>query len=139
MESCWLSLEESDNDLVQFWTYFLAALKTCRARLGEALAQSIWAQPNSVVIKTFLIGMVNEIAQLDGRLVLVLDDFHLIQNEAILDGLTFLIEHLPVQLHLVLLSRAVPLLPLSRWRARSQITEINQNDLRFNQVETDAF
>lgn len=139
LKFCWLSLEESDNDPSLFWTYFLAALQTCRARLGEALAQSIWAQPNPVVIKSFLIGLVNEIAQLDDRLVLVLDDLHLIQNEAILDNLIFLIEHLPVQLHLVLLSRAVPPLPLSRWRARGQITEMNQNDLRFNPVETESF
>jgi LuxR family maltose regulon positive regulatory protein len=139
LKYCWLSLDESDNDLAQFWTYFLAALQTCQERLGESLVQSIWAQPNSVVIKSFLIGMVNEIAQLDGRLVLALDDFHLIHNEAILDGLTFLIEHLPVQLHLVLLSRAVPPMPSSRWRAHSQITEMNQNDLRFNRAETEAF
>lgn len=139
LKFCWLSLERSDNDPALFWTYFLAALQTSQARLGESLAQSIWAQPNSVVIKSFLIGLVNEIAQLAGRMVLVLDDFHLIQNEAILDGLNFLIEHLPVQLHLVLLSRVVPALPLSRWRARSQITEMNQNDLRFNRAETEAF
>ncbi len=139
LKFCWLSLEESDNDLALFWTYFLAALQTCQAKFGEGLAQSIWAQPNAVVIKSFLIGLINEIAQLDDRLVLVLDDFHQINNEAILDGLAFLVDHLPEQLHLVLLSRTVPPLPLSRWRARSQVTEINQNDLRFNAAETEAF
>jgi LuxR family transcriptional regulator, maltose regulon positive regulatory protein len=139
LKFCWLSLDESDNDPALFWTYLLAALQTCQARLGESLAPSIWAQPNPVVIRSFLIGLVNEIARLDGRLVLVLDDFHQIQAEVILDGLAFFVEHLPVQLHLVLLSRAVPPLPLSRWRARSQITEMNQNDLRFNPAETAAF
>jgi LuxR family maltose regulon positive regulatory protein len=82
---CWLALEESDNDPAQFWTYFLASLQTCQANLGASLAQSIWPQPNSAIVKLFLIGLVNEAANLEERLVIVLDDFHLIQNETILN------------------------------------------------------
>lgn len=136
---CWLTLDESDNDPAQFWTYLLAALQTGQAGLGAGLAQAVWAQPNPAVVKLFLIGLVNEIAGLAGRLVLVLDDFHLIQNEAILTGLTFLVEHLPAQLHLALLSRTVPALPLPRWRARDQVTWLQQTDLSFSPAETAAF
>jgi LuxR family maltose regulon positive regulatory protein len=136
---CWLSLEESDNDPAQFWTYFLSALQTGKAGLGEALAQSVWIQPSPPVVRSFLIGLVNEISGVDDHLVLVLDDFHLIQNEAILDGLTFLLEHHPPRFHLVLLSRTLPQLPLPRLRSRNQVTEIHQDDLRFSLAESHTF
>jgi LuxR family transcriptional regulator, maltose regulon positive regulatory protein len=136
---CWLSLEESDNDPGQFWTYLLAALQTAQAGLGEALAQSIWNQPGPAVIKAFLIGLVNEISEAEHHLILVLDDLHLIQNEAIFEGLAFLIEHHPPQLHLTLLSRTLPPLSLARLRSRNQVTELQQGDLRFTPAETFVF
>lgn len=136
---CWLSIEESDNDPGQFWTYFLSALQTGRPGLAQSLASSIWAQPNPTVIKTFLIGLVNELTALDVRLVVVLDDFHLIENEAILNELTFLIEHLPSQLHIIFVSRTVPPLPLARWRSRNQIKEIGQAEMHFSLSEAKTF
>jgi LuxR family maltose regulon positive regulatory protein len=136
---CWLSLEESDNDPAQFWTYLLAALQTAHAGLGEALAQSIWNQPGPAAIMSFLIGLVNEISGAQDHLILVLDDLHLIQNEAIFEGLDFLIEHHPPQFHLVLLSRTLPPLPLARLRSRNQVTELQQGELRFTPEEAFIF
>jgi LuxR family maltose regulon positive regulatory protein len=134
----WLSLDQEDNDPTRFWTYLLAALRNSHAGLGEATLRLLQA-PQPPPILTILTSLLNEIAALDEEIVLVLDDYHLISTPAIHEGLAFILEHQPPGLHLVLLTRADPPLPISQLRARSQLVELRQADLRFTPEETARF
>jgi LuxR family maltose regulon positive regulatory protein len=135
--SSWLSLDEEDNDPARFYAYLIAALERVLPGVGagaHSLLQSPQPPPRSVL--TLLI---NDLAAAPDRFVLVLDDYHTIEQPAIHDALTFLIEHQPPQMHLVLASRADPPLPLARLRTRGQMTEIRAVDLRFTPQEAAAF
>jgi LuxR family maltose regulon positive regulatory protein len=141
----WLSLDESDNDLTRFLVYVVAALQTVEADLGKG-ALSALESPQPPPAEVILTALINDIAALPDRMVLVLDDYHLIEAQPIHDALTFLVRHLPPPpsggsqppsggLHLVLASREDPPLPLARLRARGQLTELRATDLRFSSSE----
>ena len=132
--SGWLSLDDSDNDLTRFLNYLTAAPAQSISGLA---APVVGRTPAS--FEALLVPLINQLAGLDAPLVLVLDDYHLIADDAIHRALTFLIDHMPETLHLVVASRADPPLPLPRWRARRQLIEIRANDLRFTQAETAEF
>jgi len=134
----WLSLDEADNDLVRFLSYFIAALQTLWGEIGKdaLVALQSLEEVNTEVILTTLL---NEIAEFPENSVLVLDDYHLIESQPIDQALTFMLEHLPTQLHLVIASRIDPTLPLSRLRARGEMTEIRANNLRFTLEEASDF
>ncbi|MCL5994774.1 MAG: tetratricopeptide repeat protein [Chloroflexi bacterium] len=134
----WLSLEEHDNEPTRFWRYFVAALQTVVAGIGEAMAAML-AMPQPLPIQPLLATLLNEIAARPENILLVLDDYHLISQTETHDGLTFLLEHAPPNLHLVLVTRADPPLPLHRWRARGQLMEIRAAQLRFDLAESAAF
>ncbi|HEX6606805.1 MAG TPA: DUF2306 domain-containing protein [Chloroflexia bacterium] len=134
----WLSLDAADGEPARFLTYLVAALRTVAAPVGEDLLPALQAPqppPSEAILTTLL----NEIAAVPHRLVLVLDDYHLIDAHAIDEATTFLLEHLPPQLHLVIASREDPPLPLARLRARNQLTEVRAADLRFTPAEAAAF
>jgi len=134
----WLSLDESDNDLARFLAYFVAALRTVEAGIGKGVLitlQSPQPPPTEAVLPL----LINDIAALPDQILLVLDDYHLIETQPIHDALTFLLEHLPPQMHLVITTRSDPFLPLSRLRARNQMIDIRADDLRFSAQETAAF
>ncbi|MEW5961662.1 MAG: hypothetical protein AB1801_28425, partial [Chloroflexota bacterium] len=132
----WLSLDEGDNDPVRFWTYVIAALETVQAGLGANTLPLLRSfQPSLLEIAlTFLL---NDLAGLPYDVVLVLDDYHLIENSDIHAALTLLVDRLPPQLHLILTSRTDPPLPLARWRARRHLSELRAELLRFTLAETD--
>ena len=133
----WLSLDEGDNDPARFWAYFIAALQTVHAGLGgraQAVLQAAGQEP--LPLESFLTVLLNELAATPERLVLVLDDYHVILTPTIHEGLTFLLDHLPPQAQVILTSRADPPLPLARMRAKNEITEIRADDLRFTPDET---
>jgi LuxR family transcriptional regulator, maltose regulon positive regulatory protein len=133
----WLSLDDRDNDPTRFWTYVIAALRTAVDGIGgEALSLQ---QPPQAPTEAVLSTLLNELGRVDSDVVLVLDDFHLIENSEICDGLAFLLEHRPSQLHLVIATRADPDLPLARLRARGQLVEIRATDLRFTREECAAY
>jgi LuxR family maltose regulon positive regulatory protein len=132
----WLSLDESDNDLAGFWTYVISALQTALPGLGEG-AQSMLQAPQAPPVEVILTALVNELAAAP-PLVLVLDDYHVIVTSAIHASLTFLVEHLPPRVHVVLAGRADPSLPLARWRARGCLAELRAEDLRFEPEEATA-
>jgi LuxR family maltose regulon positive regulatory protein len=134
----WLSLDEEDNDATRFWTYLIAALQTVHANLGKEAVQLLQA-PQPPPAQTILTPLLNDIATFPDQIVLALDDYHVISSRAIHDGLSFLLEHQPRQLHLALSTRADPLLPLVRLRARGQLTELRANDLRFTSDEAATF
>jgi len=134
----WVSLDEGDNDPARFLAYFVAALQTIEAGIGEGVL-SVFQAPQPPPIEPVLMALINEIAPVPDHFALVLDDYHLIMAQPIHDGLAFLLDHLPLQLHLVIATRADPPLPLARLRARGQLTELRQSDLRFTTGETAAF
>lgn len=134
----WLSLDDADNDPARFWTYFAAALQTTASTVGVDL-QSAFQAPQPPAIESLLAAMINELAALADDLFLVLDDYHVIQSQPIHDGLGFLLDHLPPQVHLVIATRSDPPLHLARLRGRGQITELRLAELRFTAGEIAVF
>ncbi len=134
----WLSLDEDDNDPVRFFTYLIAAIETVQAGVG-ANAQALYQSPPSPPLKTVLTVLINDLVSIPVSFVLVLDDYHVINQAAIHEALTFLVDHLPPQMHLVIASRTDPPLPLARLRTRGQLTELRAADLRFTLDESLTF
>ena len=134
----WLSLDEGDNDTTRFFTHIVAALKTIEENIGESVVSSLNStqQPSTESILTVLL---NEIATIPYKFVLVLDDYHVIDSERIDDGLNFLLEHLPPQMHLVISTREDPQFHIGRLRARGHLIELRATDLRFTPSEAAAF
>lgn len=133
----WLSLDQRDNDPAVFWTYLVAALQTAVPGVGAgalSLLHSAHAASDEV-----LSTLLNDLHAVDGEVVLVLDDYQVIESRDVQDGMAFLLEHLPAQIHLVIASRADPGLPLARLRARGELVEIRASDLRFTPEEAAAY
>lgn len=134
----WLSLESGDNDLRRFLQYLLAALDPLRPGI-EAAARSLVQTAEHPDGEAVLTLTVNHFSCLVDDSVLVLDDYHQIEDPTIHASLTFLLEHIPPCLHLILLTRSDPPLPLARLRSRGRLTEIRADDLRFNNEEARTF
>ncbi len=136
--AAWLSLDEGDSDPTRFLTYFVAALQTMVANLGEGVLRALQS-PQPPPTESLLTGLLNEIATIPDDFVLVLDDYHAVDATPVDQVLTFLLEHLPPQMHLVITTREDPQLPLARLRARGQMTELRAADLRFTPAEAAGF
>jgi LuxR family transcriptional regulator, maltose regulon positive regulatory protein len=134
----WLSLDEGENDLARFLAYFVAALQTIAPQVGEGMLAALQA-PQLPPAAGLFTALLNEISALPQQMILVLDDYHVIEAPAVDQALTFLIEHLPPQLHLVIATREDPPLPLARLRVRDELTELRAADLRFTPAEAAAF
>lgn len=134
----WLSLDEGDNDPMGFLFYLIAALRQVNRGIGKAV-EAMFQSPQPLPSEVMLTALVNEIASFPESFLLVLDDYHVIHTPPIHQQIAFLIEHQPPQMHLILISREDPLLPLSRLRSRGQMLEIRQKDLRFTADETAEF
>jgi LuxR family maltose regulon positive regulatory protein len=134
----WLSLDEGDADPTRFLTYLVAALQTLAANIGEGMLHALQS-PQPPSIESILTVLLNEIAAIPEHFILVLDDYHSIDSEPIDQALSFLLEHQPPQMHLVIASREDPNLPLARLRVRGQLTELRAADLRFNPAEAADF
>lgn len=138
MRVAWFSLDEGDGDPARFWSHFIAAVQTLMPDIGEGALGALQS-PQPPPIESILTSLLNEIAALPGAFILVLDDYHLVDSQPIDDALTFLIERLPPQMHLVVVTREDPNLPLPRLRARAQLTELRVKDLRFTESEAAEF
>ncbi|MGB3715372.1 MAG: LuxR C-terminal-related transcriptional regulator [Candidatus Promineifilaceae bacterium] len=140
----WLSLEESDNDLHRFLGYLIAAFQRIDPAIGVDLP-SILESESSLPIESMLTSLLNDISVcgIDSspkqRFALVLDDYHLITELNIHEALDFLIDHIPPCMHLVIMTRVDPPMPLGRLRVQRQLTEIRETDLRFTLEETATF
>jgi len=134
----WVSLDDGDNDPLRFWAYFIAALQMLDAEIGRN-ALALMRTPSLPPIEAILTILLNEIAAFPDDFALVLDDYHAIDAKPIDAALTFLLEHLPRQMHLVITTREDPNLPLARLRARDQLTELRAADLRFTPAEAADF
>ena len=136
--AAWLSLDPADDDPGRFFTYLVAALQKVDENLGqeiEAVLRAGQLPPGDIISAA----LINDILEMDGRFLLVLDDFQLIQDEFILQVMRTMVANLPQALHLVLITREEPSLPLARLRANNQMTEIRAADLRFTSQETAVF
>lgn len=129
----WLSLDLADNDPARFWTYVVAAVQKACPGLDTCAVEliGVHADPRQVVLPTLL----NDLASLDERIVLILDDYHVVTNRAIHEEMAFFIERMPANLSLVIATRSDPPLPLARLRAGGHLLEIRADDLRFAEGE----
>ena len=136
----WLSLDAGDNDPTCFLTYLVAALQTVAPSIGEGILGILRATPSQPPnIELLLTTLLNELITISDNFILVLDDYHVIETQSLNRALTFLIGHLPPQLHLVIATREDPQLPLARLRVRGQLTELRAADLRFTPAEAAEF
>ena len=134
----WLSLDNDDNDLTRFLAYFVTALRALMPGFGDT-ALVLLQSPQPPLPKAVLTSLINDLGEFEAPFALALDDYHVITAPPIHEALTFLLDHLPLHIHVVLLTRADPPLPLPRLRARNQLTEIRAADLRFTEDETADF
>jgi LuxR family maltose regulon positive regulatory protein len=138
VKGVWISLDEADDDPARFAAYLTAALQSADAHAAQPDIDP-FESSGALLHESHLVHLINKVAELPTDLVLVLDDYHLIASQKIHDALTFLIDHLAHNLHLVLATRADPPLPLPRLRARGHLTEIRQSDLCFTTEEAANF
>jgi LuxR family transcriptional regulator, maltose regulon positive regulatory protein len=134
----WLSLDEGDSDPTRFLTYFITALQAVAPNIGEGLLNAL--QPiQSPPTESILTALLNTISTISDDFILVLDDYHLIDAKSVDHAITFLLEHQPAHMHLVITTREDPNLPLARLRASHQLTELRVADLRFTPSEIADF
>ena len=134
----WLSLDQGDSDLIRFLTYLIAALQKIVPNLASGTL-NVLQSPQPPPTETTLTSLINAVAALPKKIILVLDDYHLIEIQPIHDALDFILENLPPQMLLVVATREDPPIPLSRLRARGQMTELRAVDLRFTSSEATEF
>ena len=131
----WLSLDQRDNDPALFWTYLVTAVRTAVPEVGDAALQLLASSaPPEAALATLL----NDVEGLTVDLVLVLDDYHVVEAPEVHAGMTFVLEHQPPQLHLILATRVDPPLPMAQLRARGQLVAVRAGDLRFTPEEAAA-
>lgn len=136
--TAWLTLEPEDDDPIRFLRYLLGALQRAAVGLGSE-AQAMLAAPQAPAQEVVLTSLINELAARPDRLLLALDDYHVIQSLPIHQALSFLVEHLPGSLHLLIASREDPPLPLPRLEARGEALLIRERDLAFQEQEAGEF
>jgi LuxR family maltose regulon positive regulatory protein len=134
----WLSLDEDDNDLARFLVYMIAALRTIETNTGKGVLSQI-RSPQPPPAEEILTVLINELVAIPDRTILILDDYHLIDDQRIHDALSFLLARLPHQMHLIIATREDPDLPLARLRARGQLIELRAADLRLTSSEAAEF
>jgi LuxR family maltose regulon positive regulatory protein len=134
----WVSVDESDNDPARFLTYLITALQNVEEGIGEGVLASL-RSPEPPPVEAVVGALINELADLSREITIVFDDYHLIASEPVHEAVSFLLEHLPENVHLVVASRTDPPFSLPKLRARDQMTEIRAADLRFTSEEATAF
>jgi LuxR family maltose regulon positive regulatory protein len=134
----WLSLDENDNDPNRFLVYLITALRTIKDNFAKGLL-SAFQSPQSPPIEDVLTSLINKMAADPGEMILDLDDYHTIESTQVEDALTFFLEHLPPQIHIVIATRVDPHLPMTRLRVPDQLTEFRAADLRFTPSEAVDF
>ena len=133
----WLSLDQKDGRPATFWTYLITALQTMVPGIGATALPLL--QSADAPIEPVLTIVINELGAVTHDVALVLDDYHVVESPDIDEGMIFLLEHLPSQVHVVIATRADPRLPLARLRARGELVEIRAADLRFSHEEAATY
>lgn len=132
----WVSLDERDRDADSFWTYLLLALDKASPGCGGA---ALALHRTGAGIENVLTTLLNELSVLAADMTIVLDDYHRCDGPGVRPGMTFLLDHLPPQVRMIICTRADPVLPLARLRAGGELLEIRQADLRFTRAEAGSF
>lgn len=141
-QAAWLSLDPEDDDPIRFWHYVLTACERFPGEPGHDALRLLSTSQSFfplLFLKQVLTSFLNDVARFPSRLLLVLDDYHVITSSQIHESLAYLVDHLPPTLHLVVATRAEPALPLARWRARGDLQEWSAADLRFSPEESTSF
>lgn len=136
--AAWLSIDEGDNDPTSFLSYIIASLQTIATNIGEGVL-GLLHSPQQLTIESILPTLLNELTTIPYPFILVLDDYHIIKNSLIHQAITLLIEHMPPPMHLIIITREDPNLPIARLRVRDQLTEIRVTDLKFTNSEAKGF
>ncbi|MEM7648962.1 MAG: LuxR C-terminal-related transcriptional regulator [Cyanobacteria bacterium P01_A01_bin.70] len=131
-------MDHSDNDPAVFWTYLITALQNIQPDLGVR-SLSLLQSPQPPPIESVLMALLNEVTAVEADFAVILDDYHVIETQAIHRGIGFLLSHLPPLMHLVIASRTDPPFSLARLRSRGELTELRAGDLRFTPAEAAAF
>ncbi len=142
LPAAWVSLDDGDNDHGRFITYVMAALRSLNIGLDEPIQAISQAVVDGIPLDSQMTVLLNDFATLAAEttdVILVLDDYHVIQNPIVHNSMAFALEYLPDRLHIVIASRGEPHLPLARLRARRQLNELRAADLRFTPEETELF
>lgn len=134
----WLSLDRNDNQIWRFLSYLVAALQVADQSIGSE-AEQLLAASHQAPPEIILTSLINNLDITHKEIILVLDDYQFISNQAVHEAAAFMLEHCPKTLHLVIASRSDPPLPLTRLRARSQMVELRTVDLRFTETEAAQF
>jgi len=134
----WLSLDEGDNDPTRFLVYLVAAVRTIAPTIGEALLSPLQS-PQPPPTESILTALLNEITTIPVNFVLVIDDYHVIDTKPVDTVLTFLLEHLPPQMRMVIATREDPQFSLARLRGGGNLSELRVTDLRFTPSEAARF
>jgi LuxR family maltose regulon positive regulatory protein len=134
----WISLDQADNDLARFLTYFIGALQQHKSDFGQTLVAALQS-PQLPALESLISALVNEMLHSLDACVLVLEDYHLIELQAIHTAVRLLLNNLPSNMHLIITSRADPPLPLARLRVRGHVNELRAADLRFTLDEATTF
>ena len=132
--AAWYSIDTSDNDAAEFLSYIIIAIQGLHPGFGEH-ALKLLHSPNQAGHESVIRLVINEILSFREHFLLVLDDFHLINNREVLELLTYFIEHIPHHVHLAILTRADPILPVARLRSQQQLIELRSADLSFSANE----
>lgn len=133
----WVSFDENDNDVFRFWEHIIKSLTCYSLKLSEqSLFHYIDVDPSGHTLVAMLINSLNRMSE---KIVLVWDDLHKVENNSILNGINYLLEHLPMHVHIYIASRIQPLLSLSRLRVEGSLIELDVNDLRFEWEESKLF
>ncbi|HLE51912.1 MAG TPA: LuxR C-terminal-related transcriptional regulator [Anaerolineales bacterium] len=134
----WLTLDSDDNDLSRFFRYLIGALQTLEAGLGEE-AKDYTQSSTGGGLEVGLTLLINELSTLSKEIALVLDDFQVLENPLALQGIGFLLQYLPPNLHLVIASRSEPELDLAFLRAKGRVVEVGADELRFTGEEVERY
>ena len=138
LPAAWLSLDEGDNEANRFVYYVMAALRQVCGELADS-ALTLLQSPQPPPAETLMTLLINDLADMAGRAILVLDDYHVIRELEVHKALTFLLDNQPLQLHLVMVSREDPAIPLHRLRGSGQLLGIYERELRFSTAEAAEF
>ena len=133
----WVSLDQGDNDTTRFWSYVVAGIQTVVADAGESTLAALHS-PQPAPVEAYLTPLINELTARSQHVILVLDDYHVIDAEEVHRGIEFLLDHMPQHMRLLITCRADPALPLAKLRAKSHLAEIRAADLRFQLDEANA-
>jgi len=137
-QAAWLSLDEHDNDPIRFIQYLMATFKKVAGDDSQEL-RNAWHYQPTLPISYVLNALLHDISTCAEPVILVLDDYHVIESQAVHVALGFLIDNQPGNMHVILITREDPPLPLARMRARNELVEVRGNDLRFTECETAQF